>query len=293
MLPKSLQTHIESKISSFKKAKIEIVSVQDVVGGCINNSYILKTTAGNFFLKTNNTKLYNDMFEKEFWGLEKLSETGAVSVPKPLIFGEIGNISFLLLEHIESSVQRSNFWENFGHSLARLHKYSSVFFGLEYDNYIGSLRQSNHIHDNWITFFIEERLEPMLKLAVDNNKADRKMIRDFSVLFSELETIFPRESPSLLHGDLWNGNYMVSLSGDSCLIDPAIYFGHREMDIAMSKLFGGFSGAFYFSYNEIYPIEQGWESRLDVCNLYPLMVHVNLFGGNYLQSVKKILQNFI
>jgi protein-ribulosamine 3-kinase len=293
MLLPSLKNYLESEISALINAKVTVLSVQPAVGGCINNTYVLTTSAGMFFIKTNNAKLYPGMFEKEARGLEKLSEAGVIIVPKPLIQGEIDNTSFLLLEHIEPSRPKPYFWEDFGYSLAGLHRYSSEFFGLEYNNYIGSLEQSNRKHNNWISFFIEERLEPLIKQAIDTNKADQGIIRDFSVLFSKLETIIPQESPSLVHGDLWNGNYMVSSSGEPCLIDPAIYYGHREMDIAMSKLFGGFSGEFYSAYNNEFPMESDWNRRIDVCNLYPLMVHVNLFGGSYLQSVKRILRDFI
>ena len=255
MLAPQLETRLLSEISALKNENISIVSVQAEGGGCINQAYTLETTSGKFFLKTNHAGLYPRMFEKEALGLQALSEAGEIFVPRPLVHGDCGDISFLLLEHIRSSSKMSDFWEDFGRSLALLHKHSSDLFGLEYDNYIGSLEQNNRKHNNWIPLAGNE------------------------------------EHPSLLHGDLWSGNYMVSSSGKPCLIDPAIYYGHREMDISMTRLFGGFAEAFYSAYNNEFPLESGWNSRSDVCNLYPLMVHVNLFGGSYLRSVKEILKN--
>ena len=180
----------------------------------------------------------------------------------------------------------------FGKQLAQLHQNTNTSFGLEESNYIGSLLQQNNLHNNWIDFFINERLKPQIKLARDNGKIDLSTITKFERLYTKLDEIFPEEPPALLHGDLWSGNFMVDEKGGPVIIDPAVYFGHREMDIAMTKLFGGFNQQLYQSYNEHFPLEKGWEQRVDICNLYPLMVHVNLFGGGYLEQVKSILNKF-
>jgi len=131
-----------------------------------------------------------------------------------------------------------------------------------------------------------------VKMARDHGNAGSDTVRAFDRFYRKLDEIFPVEAPSLIHGDLWNGNYMVNENGEAVIIDPAVYYGHREMDLGMSKLFGGFSAGFYEAYNQQYPLEKDWKERLDYCNLYPLMVHVNLFGGGYLNSVKSILRNF-
>jgi len=165
-------------------------------------------------------------------------------------------------------------------------------FGLDYNNYIGSLHQQNNLHPTWVDFFINERLQPQIKLARDNNEIDSTTILKFENLYKKLDEVFPKEKPALLHGDLWSGNFMSDEKGESVIMDPTVYYGHREMDIAMAKLFGGFDAEFYSSYNEHYPLENGWEQRINVCNLYPLMVHVNLFGGGYLGQVKSILSKF-
>jgi fructosamine-3-kinase len=129
-------------------------------------------------------------------------------------------------------------------------------------------------------------------MARDKGSMGRDTVQAFERFYNRLDEIFPVERPSLVHGDLWGGNYMSSETGEPVLIDPAVYYGHREMDIGMSRLFGGFAARFYDIYNGVFPLEPGWEERMDYCNIYPLMVHVNLFGGGYLQSVIRILKGF-
>jgi fructosamine-3-kinase len=180
-----------------------------------------------------------------------------------------------------------------GIGLARLHKTTQNTFGLHYDNYIGSLTQSNTPPaDSWTEFFIHQRLEPMLKMAVDSGKAEPDLIPKFESLYSKLDEIFPQEKPALLHGDLWSGNCMADDNGDPVIYDPAVYYGHREMDLAMTKLFGGFESEFYEAYQEEFPLEKHWEQRIAICNLYPLLAHVNLFVGSYIQSIKNIINRY-
>ena len=168
---------------------------------------------------------------------------------------------------------------------------SAVSFGLDHDNYIGSLAQSNKKHADWISFFMEERIRPQLKLAMDKKLIDEGTVKQFDKLFDHFDRLIPKEKPALLHGDLWNGNFLVSDSSRAALIDPAVYFGHREMDLAMTTLFGGFDSEFYRAYDEVFPLEKGFEKRVDIHNLYPLLVHVNLFGGGYVRQVKAVLNN--
>ena len=167
-----------------------------------------------------------------------------------------------------------------------------ISFGLDHDNYIGSLPQSNHQHTSWVEFFIEERLEKQIALAKNSGALNNSTIQQFNNLFKRLKEIIPEEKPSLLHGDLWNGNYMLAADGCACLIDAAVYYDHREMDLAMTRLFGGFPEEFYESYHETFPLSSGFEERVDIHNLYPLLVHVNLFGGSYISQVKSVLSRF-
>ncbi len=292
MIRTETRNKIISLLSDQFKKKINFISEQSLGGGDINEAYRIDTDAGYFFVKLNSFSKFPGMFEKEAMGLELLATPGVIPVPEVISYGEEEDDSFLILKYIEGGTRKPGFWEEFGKSLAKLHRRKAEFFGLDHDNYIGSLPQCNAKHPYWPSFFIEERLQKQLKMAADTGRADRSLIRSFDRLFLCLEDIFPQEPPALLHGDLWNGNFMVNEDGKACIIDPAVYYGHREMDLGMSKLFGGFAREFYDAYNEEYPLEKGWEQRTDICNLYPLMVHVNLFGGGYAASVKNILQRF-
>ncbi len=277
-----------------KKLNIPVTIVSDtyVGGGSINDTKVIKTTAGDFFVKINSSSRYPQMFEKEAKGLNLLAKTKVITVPEVIGFGEDENDAFLVLNYLKSSTKVSDFWNRFGEQLAALHRHTNRLFGLNHDNYIGSLPQRNRQHNNWPDFFREERLEPMVAMAFNNSRMDRSMIRQFENFYNRLENLFPVEPPAFIHGDLWGGNFMVGHNGEPVIIDPAVYYGHREMDLGMSQLFGGFDRQFYDAYHRAYPLEPGWRERFDFCNLYPLMVHVNLFGGGYANSVKSILKQF-
>ncbi len=284
---------IETALSEKFKTHIKIISSHYVGGGSINDTRMIKTNKGDFFVKMNSAGKFPGMFEKEAKGLKILDSANVIDVPEPLLWGETGDTAFLVLNYINSSHKKNGFWEDFGTKLALLHKNSSDMFGLDHDNYIGSLPQSNKQHRRWEDFFVLERLEPQIKLALNSGEIDKSFVKLFDNLFSKIDRIFPDEPPALLHGDLWGGNYMTNEKGNPVLIDPAVYYGHREMDLGMTRLFGGFDNEFYYHYNKKYPLEKGWEERLEICNLYPLMVHVNLFGGGYSGSVKAILKRFV
>jgi fructosamine-3-kinase len=292
MLPHSLLKEIEKKLSHQLNRALVVRHHQSVGGGCINNANRLETTVGFYFLKWNNAHAYPGMFEAEAKGLKLLRSAGAIFIPEVIATGEAENKSFILLEFIEAGRRIKNFWEDFGAKLASLHKNSSDAFGLDHDNYIGSLPQSNKKHSGWADFFIHERLEKQIVLAKNSGAIGNSEVQQFHNLEKHIYEIIPEEKPALLHGDLWNGNYMIANDGTACLIDPAVYYGHREMDLAMTKLFGGFAVEFYQAYNERYPIQKGFELRADIHNLYPLLVHVNLFGGGYVQQVKAVLSKF-
>ena len=232
------------------------------------------------------------MFEKETAGLRILASANAVGVPEVVSWGQKDDTAFLILQFIESTSKRPDFWERFAEELAILHHNKADYFGLDHNNYIGSLQQSNRKCDNWPDFFREERLERQVKVARDDGKIETDIVRAFNRFYVKLPELFPDEPPALVHGDLWSGNFMVSEEGKPVIIDPAVYYGHREMDLGMSQLFGGFPPQFYEAYHRFYPLEKGWQQRMDYCNLYPLMVHVNLFGGGYAESVQTILRKF-
>jgi fructosamine-3-kinase len=284
--------NIEQLITQHLTESTNIISSHSVRGGDINEAFRLATNNGSYFIKTNNAHRYPKMFESEAKGLELLRSTDAIKIPEVIAFGEVEEVSFLMLEWIESAPPEGNFWNNFGVQLANLHQNSNEYFGLDQSNYIGSLSQSNNQYQTWVEFFANERLEPQIKLAVDAGKMDSATIAQFQKLYKELSSIFPKEPPALLHGDLWSGNFMEGNKGEPVIMDPAVYYGHREMDLAMTKLFGGFNNKLYEAYHNQYPLDRGWESRVPICNLYLLLVHVNLFGGGYLNSVKRIISSF-
>ena len=279
----SLKTKIQDTLSLKTGKKISIKKISSVNGGCINNTSKIITTHGTFFLKWN---LHCDekLFALEKKGLKLLSSCKSIYIPKVIS----QNSNHLLMEYLESDNYTNKLWEKFGRSIANLHQISNECFGLEYNNYIGSLIQENDKKEKWIDFFINKRIIPQLKLGDFNTDTLRK----FDKLFINIETILHEESPSLLHGDLWNGNFLFNKER-IVLFDPAVYFGNREMDIAMTKLFGGFNNRFYNAYNEVFPLKRGWQERIDIYNLYPLLVHVNLFGGSYYSQLKNIVKRFI
>ena len=290
MIPKEIADSLSGYFASSGNPSFTIISSSSLSGGCINNVSRLTTSAGDFCIKFNKRDLFPEMFEGEADGLGILKKAGEIRVPGVVCPGYAGTFSYLLLEFIDPGRKIPSFYSDFGRSLARMHRHTADYFGLDHDNYMGSLRQFNTKHSDWISFFVEERLEKQISLS--RNYFSSSDISAFKRLYNRLGELLPEEPPGLLHGDLWGGNYMVSPEGKACLIDPAVYYGHREIDIAMTTLFGGFEGDFYASYNEEYPLEKGWKDRLDIFNLYPLLIHLNLFGSGYLGSIERIVRKF-
>jgi fructosamine-3-kinase len=263
-----------------------------VGGGCINRTYRIETTAGSFFVKVNDAGRYPGMFHAEEKGLMMMRQTNTIAVPEVVGRGEHEDQAFLILQWIESARRQADFFEDFAIRLAAMHRHSSTHYGLDHDNYIGSLPQVNTLSSSFEEFFICYRLETQLKEAIHQHRLSVNIHRQFEKLYRRFSEIIPPEKPAFIHGDLWSGNYMTGADGYVCLIDPAVYYGHRESDIAMSLLFGGFDRDFYDVYNHHFPMESGWRQRADVLNLYPLLVHVNLFGGGYASQVMQIVKRF-
>lgn len=286
-----ISKEILSKTEQILGAKV--ISCLPVSGGSINQTYRLQTSKRDYFIKINNGKEFPGMFEAEAAGLKLISDTGAIAVPMVIATCEAGDESFLLMEWVDTRRPTAKASEQLGRALAEMHRHSAAFFGLDGDNYMGSLRQSNRQHQTWTEFFINERLQPMAKMAVDAGWLNRVDLGHFEALYSVLPGLFDEEPPALIHGDLWGGNYLIGEDETPYLIDPAVSFGHREFDIAMTTLFGGFSREFYAAYHEAFPLAPGWDDRTDLWNLYPLLVHLNLFGGGYLGQVRDALQRYL
>jgi len=273
---------------------LKINSFRQVGGGSICAAAEIDTSEGKFFVKYFSGSQYAGMFESEKKGLELLANAHTqLVVPEPILCDhDGGGTNFLLMEFLEPDIPENEFWRNFAYRLALLHKNSSRQFGLKFNNYIGSLRQSNTFHSTWVEFFIEERLQVQFKQAVKNKFLSPTLDKSINQLYKIMPGLIPAEKPALIHGDLWAGNYMAGPGGKAAIFDPACYFGHRESDIAMTLLFGGFPNDFYANYNEAFPMEPGWRQRTDLYNLYPLLVHVNLFGQSYAPKVIDILNRY-
>jgi len=292
MIPDQVLQALEEFFSTTLFSGFQLLSSIPLGGGSINEVYRLKSVQGDFCLKFNRSDSFPKMFQAEALGLKLLSGPGVIRVPEVICCQSLSDYSFLMLEYITSSKPISCFFEDFGHKLARLHKNRSELYGLDYNNYMGSLRQNNCFHSSWVDFFINERLDKQVQLASRKGLLSGPLEKQFERLYAQLDELLPEEPPCLVHGDLWSGNFMVSENGEICLIDPAVYYGNREVDLAMSTLFGGFSPDFYTSYEEEYPLIPGWKDRLELYNLYPLLIHLNLFGSGYLGSILKVLQRF-
>jgi protein-ribulosamine 3-kinase len=290
MFPQEIADSVSGYFIHSGTSSFSLLSASPLSGGCINQVSRLTTTAGEYCIKYNQRDLFPEMFEAESDGLAMFKSSGEVCVPLVECSGYTGNYSYLLMEYIHPGRKSSSFYADFGRSLARLHRHTSDYFGLDRNNYMGSLPQSNKKHADWVSFFVEERIEKQVSIA--RACLSSSDLSAFTRLYNRLGELMPAEPPALLHGDLWSGNYIVSKEGGAYLIDPAVYYGHREIDIAMTTLFGGFEGDFYASYHEEYPLKEGWRERIDLFNLYPLLIHLNLFGEGYLGSIQRIIKKF-
>lgn len=269
----------------------QIIDTQLVAGGSINTAVRLVTDRDTYFVKWSEAHS-EESFQTEARGLELLAQTETFTIPRVIHQGKQGYKAYLMLEYIEAGPQRPTYWQEFGESLAQLHSHTQPTFGLDYTNYIGPLPQRNTPRSNGIEFFIEERLKVQAGMALYNNMITPKLHESFQKLYEALPGLLPNERPALIHGDLWSGNVITDSNGGVCLVDPAPHYGLREAEIAFTYLFGGFEPTFYEAYDNAYPLEDDFEQRIPIYNLYPLLVHVNLFGHSYVKAVEKALSRF-
>lgn len=263
-------------------------------GGDINEAFRLDLSDGRrVFLKTNRHAAV-DMFPAEARGLAWLAEPGAIRTPEVLAVAPAtpSTPGFLVLELLEPGPPQPGFDERLGRELAQLHRFGSTAFGLDHDNFIGRLPQPNAALSTWPDFYRERRLRAQLEQA-PTRLVGSALRRRFDALFSRLDTMLPDEPPARLHGDLWGGNLHRAPDGAPVLIDPAAYAGSREVDLAMMRLFGGFAQRVFDAYDEVFPLADGAAERVPLYQLYPLLVHVNLFGGGYVGSVERALSRYV
>ena len=269
-----------------------IQEVRPVGGGCIANASRLDTERGPFFLKWGLREVA-ETFEAEAKGLKELSSVDAlISIPEVIATG-LSSYGYLLLEWLDTAEATDELCTGMGAGLAQIHRHTAGQYGFESDNYIGRLPQINRFKDTWPAFFRECRLEPQVQMARKNGRWRSSWNALIAGLYKRLDQIIPEKpEASLVHGDLWSGNVMAVKGNLAALIDPAVYYGHREVDLAMTELFGGFKSVFYEGYKEAWPLEGGYEERREVYNLYHLINHLNLFGSSYEVGVERVLKRF-
>ena len=261
-------------------------------GGCINEAAVLEGKDGrSFFVKLNRPDL-EDMFAAEAEGLQALGEPGVIRVPTPLCHGITDGRSYLIMEHIPLGGPRNS--RAFGEQLARLHQHTQPRHGWHRDNTIGSTPQINTWSDDWVHFWREHRLGYQLGRARDQG-AGRTLVEAVEQLMASLPAFFTNYRPqaSVLHGDLWGGNHDSDAQGNPVIFDPAVYYGDRETDVAMTELFGGCDRDFYAAYDATWPRDPGYGVRKDLYNLYHLLNHFNLFGGGYAGQSERLARRLL
>ena len=288
-----MNTIIQNKIEAILNEKI--VNEFSVSGGCISDAKIINTETGkHFFLKSNNNNP-SKMFLNEANGLKELEKSNTIRVPKVISAAD----DYILLEVISSSSKSKHFFEDFGRNFAEIHKHTNEQYGFYENNYIGSLPQINipenmELYD-WPSFYFNKRLKFQINLAENNGYLTDELSSAFSKLENKIESILSNnnEKPALLHGDLWSGNFIIDENGSACLIDPAVYYGNREADLAMTKLFGGFDNIFYSAYNEYFPLPEGCNYRENIYKLYHVLNHLNLFGQSYYHQALNLIRYYL
>lgn len=289
----SIQSSIQQKLKELFPSTTNEIHFGSVGGGCINETYRIHFGEHEFFCKINSATKFPQLFEKESHGLKLIAQQNVVKVPEVIDCFETNGQQILLLEWMNEGERTESFWKKFGEQLANLHRVSNEYFGLNEDNYMGSVPQSNRSTGNWIDFFIQQRLQPLIDKCLLQKLLLSKHQSQFETLYKQLPAIFEKEQkPSLLHGDLWSGNFMCNENEEPVLIDTAVYFGHPSIDLGMTGLFGGFRTGFYEAYNYLSPFPSNYKEQWEACNLYPLLIHLLLFGRSYLSQIEGTLNQY-
>lgn len=279
---------IADRISQLTGNTFQVESRRSVSGGCINQGYALTGNGLTYFVKINQASQV-DMFEAEALGLKQMLATRTIRVPMPICWGVADRSSYLVLEWLEFGGGTTADWEEMGRKLAAMHQAGGASqFGWDRNNTIGSTPQINNWTENWADFFAEHRIGYQLQLAQRRGGSFPDYLQVVEVARDYLSDRNPQ--PSLVHGDLWSGNAAVLKTGEPTILDPATYYGDREVDIAMTELFGGFPAAFYRGYNEVFPLDEGYGRRKPLYNLYHILNHFNLFGSGYGSQASRTIQ---
>lgn len=284
-------THIADELARALQRPVALTASGALGGGSINAAFRLDTSAGRFFVKLNREDAAG-MFAAEAAGLEALAAAGALRVPRPIVHGVADGRAWLVLEHLELNGPAAP--ARFGEALAGLHRQTAGSFGWTRDNTIGSTPQRNVQHPEWVDFWRECRLAPQLRLAEEDG-APRGLLAGGTRLLEALPAFFDgyRPTPSLLHGDLWSGNWGYGPDGEPAIFDPAVYYGDREADIAMTELFGTPGADFYEAYDAVWPRDPGYRVRRTLYNLYHILNHHHLFGGGYGSQAERMISGLL
>jgi len=286
----SVWNHITDQIGHSTGIEFSSSSPRSIFGGDINQAFCLDNGKQSYFVKLNGSSLLS-MFEAEAAGLEEIAKTDTIRVPKPICYGAHGDNSYLVLEHIKMSAGGD--MELAGRELAMMHRKIGGGFGWHRDNTIGSTHQPNELATDWVQFWQRQRLGYQLELASQLGHGGRLQESGERVLELLPHLIGHQPQPSLLHGDLWGGNISFDTEGSPVIYDPAVYYGDREADIAMTELFGGFSSSFYSAYNEAWPLDPGYADRKTLYNLYHILNHLNIFGGGYAGQAQGMMDRLL
>jgi protein-ribulosamine 3-kinase len=287
-----LFSHLSAAISAVTHRPFAVRGATPAGGGSINESFRLEGTGGErYFLKLNDAQ-YHPMFSAEAASLDAIAATNTLRVPQTITHGIAGEQSYLILEYLE--LRPHGDAKQFGERLAALHQCRNKAFGFAQDNFIGTTPQPNSWKEDWISFWRVRRLGYQLELAARNGNGE-VLQRLGEKLMDALPAFFHgyTPQPSLLHGDLWNGNHGFLDDDTPVIFDPAAYYGDRECDIAMTELFGGYDTAFYAAYRATWPLDEGYSQRRDLYNLYHILNHANLFGGGYVRQAEGVMQRLI
>jgi len=273
---------IEQAISDATGTPFVLDTRGNIGGGCINTAMKVSGRGREFFVKLNASRLLA-MFEAEAEGLREMAAAGTVRIPQPVCTGVAGNQAFIVMEYLVLGGHGGAVvMARFGEQLAQMHRHTAPRYGWHRDNTIGSTPQFNHWMDDWLAFWREHRLGYQLQLA-GRHGIGRRAVQKGERLQEKLSGLFDgyQALASVLHGDLWSGNFGISQEDEPVIFDPAVYFGDREADLAMTELFGGFGREFYAGYNGVWPLDPGYALRKTLYNLYHILNHFNLFGGGY------------
>jgi len=283
---------IEQRISAATQQAFSVEHSHNVSGGCINQAYLLEGKGQKYFVKLNSAS-GEEMFAAEAEGLQEMAKSNSVAVPQPICWGITDNQAFLVMSYFRSGINQQAV-ALLGEQLAHMHKTTQNHFGWHRDNTIGSTPQPNTYTASWVAFYREQRLGFQLKLAARNGFGGALQNQGLR-LMEQLEQFFTdyQPQPSLLHGDLWSGNYAIQDNGQPIIFDPAVYYGDREADIAMTELFGGFSNDFYTAYQTSWVLDSGYSVRKTLYNVYHILNHANLFGGGYAKQAQNMMSSLL